>query len=94
MKPVERKDLIVQLQGSKLIIKNFFGDLLNKTKMFKYQSTVKVLLTKYKPNWEIEFSPVYFNSTAKTIINYRFRLENSFQETLYKFDACINKGSG
>ena len=47
---------------SKLSIKNLFGDLLNEAKGFKYQITVRVLLKKYKPNEEIEFSPVYFNS--------------------------------
>ena len=39
-----RKDLILQLQASKLSIKDLFGDLLNETKGFKYQITVKVLL--------------------------------------------------
>ena len=41
---VERKDPIVQLKASKLSIKNLFSDLLNETKGFKYQITVKVLL--------------------------------------------------
>ena len=41
---VERKDLTVQLEASKLSIKNFFGDPLNDTKGFKYQITVKSLL--------------------------------------------------
>ena len=38
---VERKDPIVQLKASKLSIKNLFSDLLNETKGFKYQITVK-----------------------------------------------------
>ena len=41
---VERKDRIVKLEASKLSIKNLFSDLLNETKGFKYQITVKVLL--------------------------------------------------
>ena len=53
---VERKDSIVQLKTSKLSIKNLFSDLLNETKGFKYQITVKVLLEKCKPNREIELS--------------------------------------
>ena len=57
---VDKKDLIVQLEASKSSIKDLFNDLLNKTKGFKYQITVKVLLKKYKPNEEIEFTPVYF----------------------------------
>ena len=71
-----------------------FNDLLNETKGFKYQIIVKVLLKKYKPNEEIEFTPVYFNSSTKTIINNRFKLENAFQEILYRIDVWINKGSG
>ena len=58
----ERKDPIVQLEASKLSIKDLFSSLINETKGFKYQITVKVLLKKYKPNREIEFAPVYFNS--------------------------------
>ena len=41
---VERKDRIVKSEASKLSIKNLFSDLLNETKGFKYQITVKVLL--------------------------------------------------
>ena len=70
-----------------------FNNLLNETKGFKYQITAKVLLKKYKPNEEIEFTPVYFNSRTKTIINNRFKLEHAFQEILYRIDAWINKGS-
>ena len=43
---IEKKDPIVQLEASKLSIKNLFSDLLNETKGFKYQITVKVLLKK------------------------------------------------
>ena len=71
-----------------------FNDLLNETKGFKYQITVKVLLKKYNPNGEIEFTRVYINSSTKTIINNRFKLEHAFQEILYRIDAWINKGSG
>ena len=62
---VDKKDLIVQLEASKSSIKDVFNDLLNETKGFKYQITVKVLLKKYKPNEEIEFTPVYFTSSTK-----------------------------
>ena len=91
---VDKKDLIVQLEASKSSIKDFFNDLLNETKGFKFQITVKVLLKKYKRNEEIEFTPVYFNWTTKTIINNRFKLEHAFQEILYRIAAWINKGSG
>ena len=69
-----------------------FINLLNETKDFRYQITV--LFKKYKLNGEIEFAPVYFNSVTKTVINHRFRLENSFQEILYMIDVWINNGSG
>ena len=72
---IEKKDPIVQLETSKLSIKDLFSNLLNEIKSFKYQITVQTLLKKYKPNGEIEFAPVYFNSVTKLVINYRFKLE-------------------
>ena len=62
---IERKDPIVQLEASKSSIKDLFNDLLNETKGFKYQITVRFLLKKYKRNGEIGFAPVYFNSLKK-----------------------------
>ena len=91
---MKKKDLIVQLNASKLSIKNLFNDLLNETKGFKYQITVKVLLKKYKLDGEIEFRPVYFNSVTKTVTNHIFKLEKSFEEILYTIDVWINNGSG
>ena len=41
---VDKKDLTVQLEASRSSIKDLFNDLLNKTRGFKYQITVKVLL--------------------------------------------------
>ena len=55
---------------------------------------MKVLLKKYKSNGEIEFAPVYFNSSTKTLLNHKYKLDQSFQETLYRIDAWINRGSG
>ena len=52
------------------------------------------MLKKYRSNGEIEFTPVYFNSSRKTIINSRYKLDQSFQEILYRTDAWINRGSG
>ena len=91
---IEKKDLVLQLETSKLSIKDLFSDLLKETKGFKYQITVQILLKKYKPNKEIEFAPVYFNSVTKLVINHKFRLEKSFQELLYMIDTWINNGSG
>ena len=44
VKIIERKDPIVQLEASKSNIKDLFSDLLNETKGFKYQITVKISL--------------------------------------------------
>ena len=68
VKIIERKDPILQLEASKSSITDLLSDLLNEAKGFKYQITVKVLLKKYKSDGEIEFRPVYFSSTIKTVI--------------------------
>ena len=86
---IEKKDPILQLEASKSSIKDLFS-----MKGFKYQITVQVLFKKYKPNGEIEFAQVYFNSVIKLVINHRFKLEESFHEILYMIDAWINNGSG
>ena len=91
---VETKDWIKQLEASKSSIKHLFSDILNETKGFKHQITLKVVLKKYKPNGETEFRPVYFNSTIKTVINHKFSLENAFKKILYRIDNWINEGSG
>ena len=67
---IEKKDPIAQLEASKSSIKDLFNNLLNKTKGFKYQIIVKVLLKKHKTNGEIEFASLYFNSQI-TVINHR-----------------------
>ena len=71
-----------------------FKDLLDETKGFTYQITLKVILKKYKPNGEIEFAPAYFNSTTKTVINHKFSLKNAFQEIFSRIDNWINEESG
>ena len=70
---IEKKDPVVQLEASKSSMTDLFSDLLNETKGFKYQITVQILLKKYKPNGEIEFSSVYFNSVVKLMVNHKFK---------------------
>ena len=77
---IDSKDPLAQLEASKSNIKDFFKDLLDEIKVFKYEITVKVLLRKHKENRDIEFAPVYFNSTTKTVINSKYDLDKSFQE--------------
>ena len=45
---VEKKDPLIQLEASKSSIKDLFNDLLDETKGFKYQITVKILLKNMK----------------------------------------------
>ena len=71
-----------------------FSDLLNETKCFKYQITLKVNLEKYKSKGEIEFTPVYFNSATKTVINHKFGFDKSFQKLLYRIDNWTYGKSG
>ena len=52
------------------------------------------MLKEYKLNEEIEFAPVYFNSLTEIVTNKRFKLQNAFQEILYRIDWWINEGSG
>ena len=74
------------MQASNSCIEDLFKDLLNGTKGFKYQITVAILLSKAKINGRIEYSPIYFNSTTKTVINSEFNHDKSFQEILYRID--------
>ena len=60
------KDPLIQLEVSKSSIEDLFKDLVNEIKVFKYQITLAVLLSKIKTDRSIEYSPVYFNSTTKT----------------------------
>ena len=52
------------------------------------------MLKKYKPNGEIKFTPVYFNSLTELVINHRYKLNQSFQEILCRINAWIDEGSG
>ena len=45
---IGKKDPLTQLEASKSTIKDLFNDLLDETKGFKYQITVKILLKKQK----------------------------------------------
>ena len=45
-------------------------------------------------NFETEYSPVYFNSLTKTVINFDYILDQSFQEIIYRVDNWISHGLG
>ena len=91
---IHTKDPSVQSKAIKSSIKDLFQDLLDQIEGFKYQITVNVLLRKHRENGDIEFAPVYFNSTTKTVNNSKYDLDKYFQEILYRIDNWINEGSG
>ena len=66
---IDSKHSLAQLEASKSSIKDLFKDLLDEITGFKYQIAIKDLLRKHKKNGDIEFAPVYFNSTTKTVVN-------------------------
>ena len=90
---VDKRDVAIQLKVSEIVIKKLFRDLLIELKGFKYQITLAVLLSKIKNNSEIEYSPLYFNSLSKTVINDTYKLDQSFQELIYRLDNWISNGS-
>ena len=85
---IDSKDPLAQLEASKSSIEDLFKDLLNEMKGFKYQITVKVLLCKHKINEDIEYTPVYFNSATKIVIN-----SDKYSLDKYRIDSWTNEGS-
>ena len=74
-------DPLAQLEASKPVIKDLFRDLLIEMKSFKYQISIKVLLSKQKENADRKYTTIYFNSTAKTVINLNnYGLNNLFNK--------------
>ena len=73
-------------------IKELFKDLLAEIKGFKYQITLKVLLSKYKENAEREFAPVYFNSTTKTVMVLKTVLSDLLKNFFIRMIIGLMKG--
>ena len=71
---VDSRNPLAWLEASKSSIKDLLKHLLDKIRGFKYQITTKALLRIDKQNWDIEFAPVYFNSTTKAVINFKYDL--------------------
>ena len=83
LKSLIKKDVIIQLKASEIVIKELFKDLLIELKGFRYQITLAILLSKMKSNGETEYFPVYFNSSTKTVIgSNKFGLNQAFQEII------------
>ena len=78
---VDKRDVVIQLKASKISIVELFKDLL-----VEYQITLAVLFSKMKNSGEVEYSPVYLNSLTKTVINNKFKLDQPFQEIIYRLE--------
>ena len=91
---VDKRDVIVQLKASKISTVELLKDLLIELKGLKHQITLAVLLSKMKNSGEVEYSPVYFNSLTKTVINNKYKLHQSSEEIIYRLDNWISHGSG
>ena len=92
---VDKRDVVLQLKASEISIVELFKDLLIELKEFKYQITLAVLLSKMKNSGEIEYSPVYFNSLTKAVINSsKLGLNQAFQEIIDRLENWISHGSG
>ena len=92
---MKKKDPIVKLEASRSSIKDLFNDLLNETKGFRYQITVKILLKKIQAQWRNWISSSLFQFSDKNNdFCHRFTLENPFQEILYMIHVWNNNGSG
>ena len=78
--------MIVQLKASEISIKQLLKDLLTELKGFKYQITLCVLLSKAKTGDSIEYRPVYFNSLTKTVVGDKFKLDEFFNEIMYRLE--------
>ena len=87
-------DRLAQLEANKPGMKYLFRDLLIEMKGFKYQVTLKVLLSKQNQNWDTESNTVYFSSSTKTVTNTnKYGPNKSVQQVLYRIDNCIIDGS-
>ena len=51
------------------------------------------MLSNVKNNSETEYSPVYFDSLTKTVINFDYKFDQSFQEIIYRLGSWISNGS-
>ena len=91
---INSKNLSDSLSVSKNSIKNLFDKLLREKRSFKYIISVKIILKKQINDNEFYPKILNFNSLVKTVINQRYRLNDSFEEILNLLDIWINEGSG
>ena len=90
------KDILEQLQNTRLAISRFFEKILNQNKGFKFVETIVVNFEKLK-NGEPEEEMVYFNSKAQIIMNIsdiKPNLEMSQEKIINDVAEWLKEGSG
>ena len=90
------KDILEQLQNTRLAISRFFEKILNQNKGFKFVETIVVNFEKLK-NGEPEEEMVYFNSKAQVIMNVsdiKPNLEMSQEKIMKDVAEWLKDGSG
>ena len=90
------KDILEQLQNTRLAISRFFEKILNRNRGFKFVETIVVNFEKLK-NGEPEEEMVYFNSKAQIIMNVsdiKPNLEMSQEKIMKDVAEWLKDGSG
>ena len=90
---INNKSLSDLLHVSRNSIKHLFDELLREKRGFKYVLSTKIIFKKRLNDKEHKYFTVYFNLLVKTVINRRYRLNNSLEEILNLLDIWINESS-
>ena len=90
---VDRRDVVIQLKSSEVSLKELSKDFLIELKGLKYQITLSDLLSKVESSEETEYKSVYLNSFTKTVINNDYKLDDCFNEIIFRLETWISEGS-
>ena len=91
-----RQDPLIQLQNTRLVIKNNLLKVLNEMKGLKFNETLKITFEKQKGDELIE-EEAYFNVKLQTVTNDAYidnLLQITQQQIVNKIQQWISKGSG
>ena len=91
-----RQDPLIQLQNTRLLIKNNLLKILNEIKGLKFNETLKIMFEKQNGD-ELIKEPAYLNAEKQTITNdteIAELLQITQQQILNKIQKWISKGSG
>ena len=92
---INRQDPLIQLQNTRLLIKNNLLKVLKEMKGLKFNEVLKITFEKQKGNELIEEKP-YFNTKKQTLTNeveITNFLETTQQQIVNKIEQWISKGS-